>query len=197
VTILVGLVLQLVAGGLPAPTVLAPAAPLAALRGAVGVAARGGGGPRGGMVLGVDGGWAGLVGATGPLPEGFAFGIRCGYQLPNGLEVMLRYDDLGVDSPPPHRSSSSPLLETGAFGFRYAVPFLVPLPFVEAAFGPAFYDGSVEPSGSVGGGLSVPLGRHVLVDLSVRDRLVPIHDELRQIITLELGVAVSFASPGG
>src|SRR5512141_2614445 len=54
-------------------------------------------GPTGGPFLGVDSGVA-LAVASGSEPwrEAWTFGLRGGYELPDGLAIAVRYDDLGV-----------------------------------------------------------------------------------------------------
>ncbi len=149
-----------------------------------------GGGPRGGALLGSEGGGAGTL-ADGPdsAHGSFTFGARAGWAFDNGLALHVRYDYLGVE-PSPLRSP----LQAVTAGARYSFTFLVPLPFVEVDLGPAFA-GDVRFGGAAGLGVSIPLGRHVLVDLAARDWLVPIAGELRQTLTGSLGVTVTFAAP--
>jgi len=125
-----------------------------------------------------------------PARGSFAFGVRAGWALSNGLAVHLRYDDLGISLAP----SSSPL-QLATAGLRYSVPFLFPLPFAEVDAGPAFLGGEARVGAGAGLGASVPLGSHVLVDVVARDWLVPITGELRQTLTASLGLTVTFASP--
>lgn len=152
------------------------------------------GGPSGGVFLGVDTG-ASLALASGldPTQQGWTFGGRAGYEFPSGVALQLRYDYLGLaphlTDPPTGRT------QIGSAGVRYSIPFLVPLPFFEALWGPAFNGDSVSIAGAIGVGASVPIGRHVRIDASVRDWITPIDDQLHQIFTFELGAAVSFASP--
>jgi hypothetical protein len=154
----------------------------------------GGGGPRGGSFLGVDTGAAISLPAGGDGAErAFSFALRTGYELPSGLAVQLRYDYLGV-APHLTMSPTSPT-QIGSAGVRYSIPFLFPMPFFEAMWGPAVDGRTVSIAGSLGAGASFPIGRHVRVDASVRDWITPINARLRQILTFELGVAVSFASP--
>jgi hypothetical protein len=149
------------------------------------------GGPTGGALLAVEGGSA-VMFASGrdPARGSFAFGVRAGWALSNGLAVHLRYDDLGISLAP----SSSPL-QLATAGLRYSVPFLFPLPFAEVDAGPAFLGGEARVGAGAGLGASVPLGSHVLVDVVARDWLVPITGELRQTLTASLGLTVTFASP--
>ena len=152
-----------------------------------GPAASGAGGP----LLGVEGAWATTLGATDDPAHGAgAFGARAGWAFANGLAVHVRYDDLGVEP-----AGLATPLQLATVGLRYSMPFLMPLPFAEVDAGPAFVGGDVRPGAGAGVGVSVPLGRQVLVDLAARDWLVPIAGVLRQTITAGLGLTVSFASP--
>ena len=153
-----------------------------------GAHAGGGGEPRG-AILGVDGG-LGVMVASGEhdSEQAWAFGVRLGYQTRSGLSVFGRYDDLGVRP----ILTSDARLQAATFGVRYAIPFLVPLPFLEvmtgAAFGPT--DG-VRPTAAAGLGVSIPIDRAAL-DLSARDWLVSLDGSLRQTLALQLGVSVVF-----
>ena len=158
-------------------------------------AGRVGGGPSGGVFVGVDTGVAlALASGFDPAQDAWAFGGRAGYEFRNGLALQLRYDYLGL-APHLTNPSTSPM-QIGSAGVRYSIPFLVPLPFFEAMWGPSFNAGSVSIAGGVGVGASVPIGRHVRIDASVRDWITPIDAQVHQILTFELGAAVSFASPG-
>jgi hypothetical protein len=148
-------------------------------------------GPIGGPLLAVEGGWATM------LPAGSARGYgsptvvaRVGWQFPSGIAFHLRYDDLGVRPD----ASTSPL-QIATVGLRYSVPFFIPLPFAEVDVGPAFLGGDARFGASAGLGASIPLGSHVLVDAVGRDWLVPIANELRQTLTVSIGLTVTFASP--
>ena len=167
------------------------------LVGHVGSAGHAGHGPRGGLFLGVDTGIAvAIASGDDPMHDAFTFGVRGGYELRNGLAIQLRYDDLGVKpelAGPP--SSPSPV-QLGTFGVRYAMPFLFPLPFFEAMWGPRVYGGSVSLGGGLGLGASFPIGGFVRIDASARDWLMEIDDRVRQILTFDVGLAVSFASLG-
>jgi hypothetical protein len=66
---------------------------------------------------------------------------------------------------------------------------------VEALWGPAFHGDTVAIAGAIGVGGSVPIGRHLRLDASVRDWITPIDGQVHQVLTFELGAAVSFASP--
>jgi hypothetical protein len=150
--------------------------------------------PSGGFFLGVETGVSlALASGDDPAQHAWAFGGRAGYELPNGLAVQLRYDYLGLS---PHLTDP-PLAHTqiGSAGVRYSIPFLIPLPFFEALWGPAFHGDKVSIAGALGIGGSVPIGRHVRIDASVRDWITPIEDQAHQILTFELGVSLSFASP--
>jgi hypothetical protein len=165
--------------------------PYARLIGGSPGAAQAGSGASGGALLGVEGAWATTLGVGDDSAHGaWAFGARAGWAFANGLAVHIRYDDLGVE--PAHLSMP---LQLATVGLRYSIPFLVPLPFAEVDAGPAFVAGDVRFGAGAGAGVSVPLGRQVLVDVSGRDWLVPIAGLLRQTITVGLGLAVSFASP--
>jgi hypothetical protein len=150
-------------------------------------------GPSGGLFLGVD------TGLSLALPSGYdaaqdawAFGGRFGYEFADGVAVQARYDDLGLTphlTRPPEGS-----MQVGSVGARYTFPFLVPLPFVEALWGPAFHGDTASVSGGLGLGASIPVGRHLRFDVAVRDWITQIDDQLRHTLTFEVGAAVSFAS---
>ncbi len=149
------------------------------------------GGPLGGVLVAVEAGWATVLPAgRDPARGSLALGVRAGWQFANGLALHLRYDDLGVQP-----TSSSWPLQLATAGLRYSIPFFVPLPFAEVDAGPAFVGGDVTFGAGAGLGVSVPLGRHVLVDAVARDWLVSIAGELRQTLTASLGLTVTFASP--
>jgi hypothetical protein len=81
---------------------------LGRLHGPFAPAARASSGPHGGVLLGVDAGWAGLVGAKlDGFQQSFTFGVRGGYQFENGVAVLLRYDELGVEPWPALADSSA------------------------------------------------------------------------------------------
>jgi hypothetical protein len=131
------------------------------------------------------------------LPAGSARGFgsptvaaRVGWQFPSGIALHLRYDDLGVQPD----ASTSPL-QVATVGLRYSVPFFIPLPFAEVDAGSAFVGGDVRLGASAGLGASIPLGSHALVDAVGRDWLVPVSSELRQTLTVSVGLTVTFASP--
>ena len=64
-------------------------------------------------------------------------------------------------------------------------------------WGPSFSaNGSVSVAGGLGLGGSVPIGRHLRIDVSARDWITPIDHQVHQILTFELGAAVSFGSLG-
>ncbi len=179
-----------------------PPALLGSLRGfppAVLVGAFGGGHGRAvraphGWFLGVDAGWAWLVGPTDVAARSTAtdfhdnhwcFGARAGYQLPSGLAVQARFDKLGVTAP-----DASGELMTASFGVRYSVP-IVPMPFAEALVGPAFHGGDTSFTVGVGIGASVVVARHVAFDASLRDWIVDIAG-VHHIPTLMLGITAGF-----
>jgi hypothetical protein len=152
-------------------------------------------GASGGVFIGVDTGVAlALASGFDPAHDAWTFGGRAGYEFRNGLALQLRYDYLGLA---PHFTTppASPT-QIGSAGVRYSIPFLIPLPFFEAMWGPSFNGDSVSIAGGLGVGASVPIGRHLRIDASVRDWITPIDDQVHQILTFELGAAVSFASPG-
>jgi hypothetical protein len=154
-----------------------------------------GGGPAGGFFLGVDTGVSlALAAGYDPAEYAWTFGGRFGYETRSGLAAQLRYDYLGLaphlTNPPTARTQ----IVSG--GLRYSIPFLVPLPFVEALWGPAIHGDAVSIAGGLGLGGSVPIGRHLRIDASARDWITPIDNQVHQIFTFELGAAVSFASPG-
>lgn len=154
-----------------------------------------GGGPHGGVFIGIDTGLAvSLPAGTDPAERSLTFGARTGYEFPNGLALQLRYDYLGVA---PHLTSPPTSgAQIGSVGVRYSIPFLFPLPFFEAMWGPAFNGAVASVAGGLGVGASFPIGRHVRVDVSARDWVMPIDGHVRQIFTFTLGSSVSFASPG-
>lgn len=159
--------------------------------------ARGGIRPRraqGGALLGVDTGGAVLLPAGPDSSFGaWCFGVRGGYQFTSGLALQVRYDYLGALPLAPGAPRSA--LQIGSAGVRYSFPFLVPLPFVEALVGPAFFATETVATGGLGLGTSLPLARHLFIDFSARDWLVPTNDRLRQVLSFELGATFTFASP--
>ena len=145
----------------------------------------------GGPLLGVDGGWAALLPTRGERGQASAsVAVRAGWAFTNGLEVHVRYTNHGIDP-----DASSTPLQTATLGVRYFLPFIIPLPFAEVDAGPAFLGGDVLFGESVGIGVSVPLGRFVLLDFVGHDCLTPIDGILRQTLTAGLGLTVQFASP--
>lgn len=148
-------------------------------------------GPADGVLLGVDGAWANTFGAGGdPAHDGWGFGVRAGYAFGSGLELHLRYDDLGVEP----AGARSPL-QLATAGLRYSVPFLFPMPFAEVDAGPAFVLGDVDFGAGGALGLSIPVVNHVLVDVAAHDWFVPIGGTIRQTLTVGLGLAVTFGGP--
>ena len=144
--------------------------------------------PRG-PVIGVESG-LGVTVATGgrSAEDAWTFGVRVGYQARSGISVFARYDDLGVRPVP----SNDARLQAATFGVRYAIPFLVPIPFLEVMAGTAFGAADpVKPAGAAGLGLSLPIDR-ASIDLSARDWLVSLDGSLRQTLTFQAGVSVVF-----
>ena len=112
-----------------------------------------GNGPADGVLLGVDGAWANTFGEGGdPSRDGWGFGVRTGYAFGSGLELHLRYDDLGVEP-----SGARSPLQLATMGLRYSVPFLFPMPFAEVDAGPAFILGDVDFGAGGALGLSFPV----------------------------------------
>ena len=155
----------------------------------------GGAGGGGGMVarapagwmLGVDAGWAELRPSEGdPGQDAPTYGVRVGYELPSGLAVEGRFDDLSVDSP----TGTGPLLSV-AGGLRYGVR-LVPMPFVEALAGLAIYGPHTTPDVGIGVGASVLLGRHVMLDATLRDWIADLDGRLCNVPTLTAGVSIGY-----
>ena len=140
-----------------------------------------------GWLLGVDVGWAELRPSAGdPGQDAATYGVRVGYELPSGLAVEGRFDDLAIDSP----SGDGPLLSV-AGGVRYGVR-LVPMPFVEALAGLAIYGPHTTPDVGVGGGLSVLLGRHVILDATLRDWIADLDGRVRNVPTLTAGISIGY-----
>lgn len=151
--------------------------------------AQGGGRTPRGPFLGIEGGLGVTLASRDRSSEdAWAFGVRLGYQARNGISVFGRYDDLGVKPVP----SNDARLQTATFGVRYAIPFLVPLPFIEAMAGAAFGAADpVRPAAGVGLGISLPIDR-ASIDLSARDWLISLDGSPRQALTFQLGVTVVF-----
>ena len=150
---------------------------------------------QGGVLFGLDAGGAWLLpnridSARGAL----AFGVRAGYQFPIGIAIQARYDDLGVE--PLSAPGSRSVVQVGSLGVRYTVPALIPLPFVEAMAGPAFFGGETAVAAGFGLGVSLPVSRHFSVDLSGRDWLTRLDGVLRQVVTVQLGFDITFGSRG-
>jgi hypothetical protein len=106
------------------------------------------------------------------------------------VSFHARYDDLGTEP-----SGIRPPLQFATVGLRYAVPFLVPMPFAEVDVGPTFVGSDVHFGAGAALGLSVPLARQVLVDVAGHDWLVPVAGVLRQTISIGLGLSVTLAMP--
>lgn len=140
-----------------------------------------------GLFVGADTGWAVMLGpGPGPAPNAWAFGTRVGYQWRNGLALEGRFDDLGVE--PPTKGGS---LLFGSAGIRYSIPFVV-MPFAEALIGPAFNGTHAAPGAGLGIGASLPVVRHLMFDLSLRDWIVDLDGAVRNVPTIELGITVGF-----
>jgi len=140
-----------------------------------------------GFFVGADTGWAVMLGpGSAPAPDAWAFGARLGYEWRNGLAIEGRFDDLGVD--PPKGGGS---LLVGSGGIRYSLPFVV-MPFAEALIGPAFNGSHVTPGAGLGLGASLPVVRHLMIDLALRDWIVDLDGAVRNVPTIELGIAVGF-----
>ena len=129
-----------------------------------------------GLFLGVDTGWAWLVGGSDVVARSTAevhanawcFGARGGYQFASGLAVQTRYDHLGLTAP-----DGSGALSFISAGVRYAFPMEIE-PFAEAMVGPALHGSVASPAAMLGVGVSVLATRHVAFDLALRDWLVDI-----------------------
>jgi hypothetical protein len=140
-----------------------------------------------GPFLGADTGWATMLGAAGaPATGAWSFGARAGYAFSSGLALDARFDDLGVHAP----SGEGPLL-LGTAGVRYSLPFIV-MPFADAHFGAAWYGDHATPTAGLGLGLSFPVLRHLLVDVSARDWIADVDGSVRHVPTFELGIAGGF-----
>ncbi len=149
-----------------------------------------GGGPADGVLLAVEGGWGTMLAGGADAAQGaWTVGVRAGYAFARGLELHLRYDDLGVAP-----SSSRSPLQLATAGLRYSAPLPV-MPFAEVDAGPAFALGDVFFGAGVGVGVTLPLVNHVLLDLGGHDWLVPISGTLRQTLGVGLALAVTFGGP--
>jgi hypothetical protein len=145
----------------------------------------------GGPLLEAEGSWAvALAQGADPARSGWALGVRAGWSLPNGISAHLRYDDVAIRLP-----GATTALQVASCGVRYSVPFLVPLPFAEVDAGPAFVDGQVRVGVGAALGLSIPIGRHVLLDVFGRDWLVTLGTSLQQVLGGGVGLGVMFAPP--
>jgi hypothetical protein len=130
-----------------------------------------------------------LAEGTESSQSAWTVGARAGYGFGWGLELHLRYDDLGV-APWPSRSP----LQLGTAGLRYAAPLPV-MPFAEVDVGPAFAMGNVYFGSGAALGVSIPLVNHVLLDLAGHDWLVPMSGALRQTLAVGLALAITFGGP--
>lgn len=159
--------------------------------GGFGAAGHVGAGPADGAIFGVDGTWGALVGqGSAPSESGWGVGVRGGYAFASGLELHLRYDDLGAAP-----TAARPPIQLGTAGLRYTVPILFPMPFAEIDAGPAWLPEGVVFGASGALGLTFPVVNHVLIDLAGSDWLLPLGGELRQTLTVGLGLAITFGGP--
>src|SRR5580704_4636689 len=90
-------------------------------------------GPADGVLLGVDGGLSVLTDRGTGAESAWGFGVRAGYAFADGLELHVRYDNLGINPFAPRWP-----LQLATGGLRYSVPFMWPMPFAEVNAGPAF-----------------------------------------------------------
>ncbi|MHB8418446.1 MAG: hypothetical protein ACYDCL_10250 [Myxococcales bacterium] len=158
------------------------------------------GGAPAGYLVGLD------VGAAIPVPSGsmesqpsLSLSGRVGYQFHSGLALAARYEDLGL-SP---NLIDGKQLQFVAADIRYNFPFLLPMPFVEAAFGlaiatsnaalaPGQGNVSAGPGGALGVGVSFPLTHNFAIDVGVRDWLASVDGSFYQVFSIEAGVAFAF-----
>jgi len=140
-----------------------------------------------GLLLGIGSGWSTLLPSSRDAADGaWSLGARLGYQLRYGLALDARYDYLGVA---PHADGR--VLQTGAAGLRYSLPWYVE-PFAEAALGCTFHGADVSIGGGVGLGISLPVGQHLAFDLALRDWITPLDGEVRHVLSTHLGVTLTF-----
>jgi hypothetical protein len=184
-------------GGAPASLFLGRAMPDALLVGSFGGGVSQLGRSPHGWFLGVETGWArwlasdtavGRVagGQTGAADDGWAFGVRGGYQLRSGLAMQLRFDDLGVAVAP---GAGSLAIASG--GLRYAVPFAI-MPFADVLVGAMFGGVDTAPAAALGVGVSVPVARHAALDLTARDWIADLGGSVRHIPSVMAGVNIGF-----
>ncbi len=121
-----------------------------------------------------------------PAHDAWSFGARVGYQWRSGLAIEGRFDDLGVDPP---RGGGSLLVASA--GLRYSMPFVVML-FAEALVGPVFNDSHAAPAAGLGLGITLPVVRHLALDLSVRDWIAGLDGVVRDVPTVQMGLSVGF-----
>ncbi len=156
-------------------------------------------GPGGGLLFGVDLGGALQLPLNRPSAlGGFTLGAEIGYQTREGLAFAFRYDDLDVAL----GDSDHSRFQFATFAFRYTFPNLVPMPWIEAAAGLSFVSapgplGSaggpavLGAGGSLGGGIGIPLGHFVAIDVGLRDWIAPEDRALANVLTLEVGITVT------
>ena len=138
-----------------------------------------------GLFLGADTGVATLLPSNkDPAHVGWAFGFRGGYQWRSGIALQARFDDLGVDAP----KTGGTLLFT-TLGLRYSLPLPL-MPFAEVLGGTAIYGSNVTPGVGLGLGVSLPVLRHLVFDLSIRDWIAELDSSVCNVPTVELGITV-------
>lgn len=150
-----------------------------------------------GAFVDVETGWARWLASDAdaarsrtPLPaapnNGWAFGASVGYQWRSGLALAARFDDLGIDS-----SRDGHALLCASAGVRYALPMFV-MPFVEASLGAMFDGAATSPAVGLGAGAAVPVARHAIVALTVRDWIGSLDGAVRHVPSLTAGVLLGF-----
>jgi hypothetical protein len=140
-----------------------------------------------GLFIGADTGWAVMLGPReSSAPNAWAFGARVGYEWQNGLALEGRFDDLGV-----HPPTGGGSLLFGSAGIRYSLPLVV-MPFAEALVGPGFNGSHLAPGAGLGVGASLPVLRHLMFDLALRDWIIDLDGGVRNVPTVELGITVGF-----
>lgn len=79
----------------------------------------------------------------------------------------------------------------GSVGARYSLPLVV-MPFVEAQVGAVFDSSRASIATLLGVGLSVPLLRHLLIDLSAHDAIADIDGDVRHVAFFGVGLTLGF-----
>ena len=163
----------------------------------------GAGGANEGPTFGIDAGGAFPLPSSGQeAAASVALGARAGYQWADGIAVQLRYDDLGLN----RTLLANSQLQFLTVGMRYTFPYFLPMPFIEAMAGSAFVNSSVpvEPGGevaaaffggAVGVGLSVPLSRHLNLDLAARDYMSEAGAAFLDVLTAQVGIGFTVGGP--